>query len=330
MIIITGGAGFIGSNFVAALEEITSEPLIVCDAFGEGEKWQNLKHRLLHDIIHPDHLDNFLEKYQKDINGIIHMGAISSTTEKDVDLIVHNNFRRSKDLFDWCTKNQVRFIYASSAATYGDGQHGFYDGDDPDHLKRLIPLNAYAWSKHAFDRYVSIQRHTKEPMPPQCVGLKFFNVYGPNEYHKGNQLSVVWKLFQEMQSAAPVVKLFKSYHADYPDGGQCRDFVYVKDCSRVLQWLWQQPDVSGLFNVGTGQARSFHDLAKSVFKALNKKTKIEFIDMPGTLRDHYQYFTQANLESLRAKGYKGGFTSLEEGVKDYIQGYLMQPDPYLS
>jgi ADP-glyceromanno-heptose 6-epimerase precursor (EC 5.1.3.20) len=329
MIIVTGGAGFIGSHFVKTLQEGTHEPIVVCDVFGKDEKWQNLKRVLLHDLISPDELYDFLDAYQGDISGIIHMGAISSTTEQDVDLIVDHNFKLSKDLFTWCAEQKVRFIYASSAATYGDGRNGFVDGDNPEHLQNFTPLNAYAWSKHAFDRYVAAQKQRGAPLPPQCVGLKFFNVYGPNEYHKGSQLSVVWQLFQQLKQGDTSVKLFKSNCDQYEDGGQCRDFIYVKDCSKVLHWFWEHPKVSGLFNVGTGTARSFKDLAEAVFKALALPPQIDYIEMPKGLAQKYQNFTQADLTNLRHAGYDHPFTSLEAGVKDYIETYLKQDDPYL-
>ena len=257
------------------------------------------------------------------------MGAISATTETDVDVIVENNFRLSRDLLTWCATKDVRFIYASSAATYGDGSQGFEDQADLEHLAKLNPLNAYAWSKHSFDRYVSsLQTHTNA-LPPQIVGLKFFNVYGPNEYHKGKMLSVAWQIYQSIKDGITPAKLFKSYHLDYPHGGQLRDFVYVADCVSIVEWLIDNPQVSGLFNVGTGVARSFKDLAQACFKALNQEARLEYIDMPESLQGKYQYYTQASIEKLRSKGYQKAMTSLEDGVQDYLVNYLQNPDPYL-
>jgi ADP-L-glycero-D-manno-heptose 6-epimerase len=327
MIIITGGAGFIGSNCVATLAQATDEPLVVCDFFGADEKWQNIKHVTLEDILAPEELFDFLALQGEDVSTIVHMGAISSTMEKDVGLIVDQNFKLSKDLFEWCAENKKRLIYASSAATYGDGALGFVDGYDPLHLTRLNPLNAYGWSKNMFDRFVAARIARKAPMPPQCVGLKFFNVYGPNEYHKGNQVSVVWQLYHQVKDGKTSAKLFKSYKKGYDHGGQLRDFVSVMDCCKVLVWLYKNPQVTGLLNVGTGQARSFKDLAESVFTALKQAPRIDYIDMPEGLAEKYQYYTQADLTHLRAAGYKEPFMTLEEGVKEYIT-YLVKEDPY--
>lgn len=327
MIIVTGGAGFIGSNYVATLLNISDEAIVVCDEFGKDEKWQNLKRRLVHDFISPAELFDYLEAHETEITTIVHMGAISTTTERDVDLILENNFKVSKDLYDWCTLNHKRFIYASSAATYGDGNQGFEDGDDPSHLRKFVPMNGYAWSKHAFDRFVADQKRRGLDRPAQCVGLKFFNVYGPNEYHKGNQMSVAWQLYHQVKSTAPA-KLYKSYKEGYEHGGQLRDFVYIDDCCKVLSWLYKNPAVNGLFNVGTGQARTFKDLALAVFASLNREPRIDYIEMPDELVNKYQYFTEANLNNLRAAGYQEPFTSLEDGVRDYVQNYLHQDDPY--
>lgn len=329
MIIVTGGAGFIGSNLIAALhDKKIKAPIVVCDSFGQDEKWQNLKRAQIEDIISPEELFEFLEMYQDDVEIIYHLGAISTTTEKDADLVMGNNFKFSKALFQWCSIHQKRFIYASSAATYGDGLQGFVDHSDSDHLSKLIPLNVYAWSKHLFDRFVATARERGDLLPQQCVGLKFFNVYGPNEYHKSGQMSVVWQVFQQIKEGNAPARLFKSYHEDYPDGGQVRDFVWVGDCDNVMLWLYDNPKVNGLFNVGTAQARSFKDLATAVFSALNKTPRLEYIEMPEGLREKYQYFTQADLSNLRNAGYQTAFTSLEDGVKNYVQQYLVQPNPY--
>lgn len=332
MIVVTGGTGFIGSNVVAGLEAAGYENLVICDVLGTGDKWKNIAKRELRDIVPPDRLMDYLDGHAGEIEAIVHMGAISSTTEKDADLIVETNFVLSRKLWKWCATNDVRFIYASSAATYGDGDEGFEDQDSIAHLAKLRPLNAYGWSKHVFDRRVSriVQDNragTGEKMPLQWAGLKFFNVYGPNEYHKGDMMSVACKLYPQIM-AGVVAKLFRSGHPDYQDGGQMRDFIYVGDCVDVILWLLENPQVSGLFNVGSGKARSFKDLAESCFRALGKAPQINYIDMPQELQAKYQYFTQADMTKLRAAGYTKPMTELEEGVRIYMQDYLSKADQY--
>jgi ADP-L-glycero-D-manno-heptose 6-epimerase len=325
MIVVTGGAGFIGSNLVARLEENRLGPVFVCDVLGTDERWQNLKRRSIADLIAPQDFQAFLERHGRNIKIIYHMGANSSTTETDADLIMAMNFKFSMMLFEACVLNNIRLVYASSAATYGDGSVGFEDGDDETTLAKLIPLNVYGWSKHLFDRRVAVK--ARSGFPPQCAGLKFFNVYGPNEYHKAGMRSVVIQIFNQI-SQGQSARLFKSYREPFGDGEQSRDFIWVDDCVDVMLWLYNHPHISGLFNLGTGKARSFYDLAVSVFKALGKEPSIEFIDMPLSLREKYQYFTQANMSRLHKAGYTASFNSLEEGVCQYVQNYLLKPDPY--
>lgn len=328
MFVVTGGAGFIGSNIVAALEErYPDHKIVVSDRLRDGVKWQNIAKRDLYDIVHPDDLFEFLKLYQGDIKGIFHMGAISATTETDADKILENNFHLTTALWDWCTQYQVPFIYASSAATYGDGDKGFVDFEDRENLSGLRPLNAYGWSKHLFDRTVARSIAEKSSTPPQWAGLKFFNVYGPNEYHKGGQKSVVAHVFPQAK-ADDMCKLFKSHHPDYEDGGQLRDFVWVGDVVDVIMWLYEKGNVSGLFNVGTGKARSFKDLACAVYTALGKDPMIQYVPTPENIRDKYQYFTEANMDKLRLAGYDKDFTNLEEGVRQYVQDFLNQDDPF--
>jgi ADP-L-glycero-D-manno-heptose 6-epimerase len=327
MILITGGAGFIGSNLVAALEERGETELVVCDLLGTGEKWRNLAKRELADVIRPAELFPYLEAHRGTVRAVFHMGAISATTERDADLIVECNLRLSLDLFHWCARNGARFIYASSAATYGDGTQGFDDDGSLGALARLRPLNAYGWSKHTFDRRVARLVQQDGPRPSQWAGLKFFNVYGPNEGHKADMMSVVAKTFPRAVRGEPAV-LFKSHHPDYQDGGQSRDFVWVGDCVAVMLWLYENPWINGLFNCGSGQARSFKDLTRAVYAALGKEAQIQYIDTPIEIRAKYQYFTEAKLERLRAAGYTRPTTSLEEGVRSYVQDYLLQGDPY--
>lgn len=324
MIIVTGGAGFIGSNLVAGLEEKGLRGIVVCDTLGSDDKWRNLGKRELHDIVPPGRLADYMDAHAGEIEAVFHMGAISSTTERDADLIIENNFSWSRRLWKWCAARGVRFIYASSAATYGGGEQGFADAAAPDALVKLRPLNPYGWSKHLFDRTVA---RGGEAPPPQWAGLKFFNVYGPNEYHKGDQMSVVCKLYPQVVAGA-AARLFKSYDGRYKDGGQVRDFVYVGDCVDVMLWLYDNPGVSGLFNVGTGKGRSFNDLAQAVFSAAGRPVKIHYVDMPETLRGKYQYYTQADMGKLRAAGYTKPFTELEDGVRRYVQDFMADEDPY--
>ena len=327
MIVITGGAGFIGSNLTAALEERGEHDLVVSDRLGQGEKWRNIAKRELAAIVPPEALLEFLERYARDIQAVFHLGAISSTTERDADLIIASNFSLSVALWDWCARTETRFLYASSAATYGDGSAGFDDDGRSDALARLRPLNAYGWSKHLFDRRIARLVERGAARPPQWAGLKFFNVYGPNEYHKGPMRSVVAQIYPRAAAGEPC-RLFRSHRAGIADGGQRRDFVYVSDCVNVLLWLHDDPSANGLFNVGSGTARSFSELAAAVFQALGREPRIEWIDTPIEIRDKYQYFTEAPIGRLRAAGYRGQMTSLEDGIQDYVRSYLAAPDPY--
>jgi len=326
MILVTGGAGFIGSNVVAALAERGMQ-VAVCDRLRTGYKWRNLAKVALHELIAPEALTAWLPTQSAQLQAVIHLGAITSTTETDADRIAEVNFRLSQSLWRWCAAERKRFIYASSAATYGDGAQGFDDDGSTQALARLRPLNPYGWSKHLFDRWTARALEEGAARPPQWVGLKFFNVYGPNEYHKGAMRSVVAQKYPLAASDRPVT-LFRSHRAEVADGGQRRDFVYVRDCVEVILWLLEHGDVNGLFNLGSGQARSFEELARALCAALGHPARIEYVEMPAAVRIHYQYFTQARLERLRSAGYARAFTPLEDGVRDYVQRYLSQPDPY--
>lgn len=330
MFMVTGGAGFIGSNLAAGLEAERDTEVAVCDSLGTDEKWRNIAKRDLTDIVAPSELPEFVADTGSQLEAVFHLGAISTTTETDADLIIENNFRLSRDLWTLCTRHQIPFIYASSAATYGDGTAGFDDDESRKGLSRLQPLNAYGWSKHLFDRWVARQVNERGPAhcPPQYAGLKFFNVYGPNEYHKGGQISVALKNFREVSGGGPAV-LFRSHHPDYADGGQRRDFVWVGDCVKVMLWLKDNPKVSGLFNLGTGKAESFADLAAALFAALKQEPEIRFVDTPLNIRDKYQYFTQANMKKLRTAGYDTPFADVQQGVRSYVRDYLIKDDPYL-
>lgn len=329
MIIVTGGAGFIGSNLVAGLEQRLGPEgpdLVVVDRLGSDEKWRNIAKRDLAAIVPPQDFFDFLEDNRSAVEAVFHMGAISSTTERDADLIVRENVALPLRLWHWCARHDTRLIYASSAATYGDGAQGFDDDWSPEAQATLRPLNAYGWSKHLFDRR-AVKLAARKLHPPQWVGLKFFNVYGPNEYHKGGMKSVVAQITPKIASGEGAV-LFKSHHPGFEHGGQKRDFIHVDDAVAVMLWLYDTPTVNGIFNLGTGIARSFADLARAVFAATGQEERISYIDTPEAIRDKYQYFTQARMERLRDAGYPGQFTSLEEGVRRYVQDYLMQEDPY--
>ena len=326
MILVTGGAGFIGSNIVADL--VADREVAVCDRLGPADdgKWRNLAKHPIADFIAPEAIWAWLARRGEAVEAIVHMGAISSTTHPDADEVMHVNFGLSRDLWDWCAAHQRRLIYASSAATYGDGAAGFDDADDLDSLTRLRPLNVYGWSKALFDIHAR-READRGHAPAQWAGLKFFNVYGPNEGHKGPMKSVACQIWPKVAAGEPV-RLFKSHREGFADGGQMRDFVHVGDAAAVVRWLLASPGVNGVFNLGSGQARSFADLAQAVFAAAGRPARIEYFDMPEALRDRYQYFTQARLDRLRAAGYAAAFTPLEQGIEDYVRGYLSQPDPY--
>jgi ADP-L-glycero-D-manno-heptose 6-epimerase len=325
MLLVTGGAGFIGSNVVASLNEAGRSDIAINDVLGRELKWRNLGGRQIADFIPPADLLRWLEG--RKLDAIVHLGAISSTTATDADLLMETNFRLSLRLFDWCTTTRTPFIYASSAATYGDGGAGFSDDWSPGALNRLKPLNLYGWTKHLFDLAVVERVARKDKLPPQWAGLKFFNVFGPNEYHKGEMMSLVAKRFDDAKAGKPI-RLFKSYRAGVADGEQKRDFIYVDDAVAVVRWLLETPSVSGIFNVGTGKARSFRDLMTAMLAALGREPNIEYIEMPESIRDAYQYFTQAETENLRRAGFQGDFATLEDRAKKYVSGYLDRTDRY--
>lgn len=328
IIFVTGGAGFIGSNIVAKLAEDAGLDVVVCDRLREAElgKWRNIAKHPIGDFVAPDDMFDWLEKRWRDVELVVHMAAVSSTTEPDADKIIHSNFTLSRDLFRWCADRQRRFVYASSAATYGDGTLGFEDRDDVASLAALRPLNTYGWSKALFDLFAARQA-ARDYAPPQWVGLKFFNVYGPNEEHKHSMKSVASQIWPKVRDGH-AVQLFKSYRDGVPDGGQTRDFVYVRDVADVVQWLSRNEQVNGVYNLGSGQARTFEAMARAVFEAAGKAPQIEYTPMPPAIRDKYQYFTEASMDRLKAAGYSKPLTGLEEGIGDYVGQYLSQPDPY--
>ena len=315
MIVVTGGAGFIGSAVVARLNEMGYEQIIIVDRLGTGEKWKNLNGLKFIDIHHKDDFYKMLidDTVPFAMETVIHLGACSATTEKDADYLTQNNFRYSCELVKHCLPRRAHFIYASSAATYGDGSKGY---DDKTDITDLRPLNMYGYSKQIFDVWAQqMEIHNK------IVGLKFFNVFGPNEYHKENMRSLVHKAYEQVLETGKI-KLFKSDHPDYGDGDQKRDFIYVKDAVDMIVHFVEHQDKGGLFNVGSGKARSWNDLAKAIFTAMGEREKIEYIDMPSELKGKYQYFTEATMDKMKEAGYEKETYSLEEGVKDYIQNYL--------
>lgn len=328
MYIVTGATGFIGSNLLYAMQQKGYDDIVAVDDFGCENKWRNVAKRGALRFVLPHQLDSFLSAHAPEVKAVIHLGAISSTTETDVDKIVVNNFQCTVSLFEFCTSNNIPLIYASSAATYGAGEHGFVDRDDLYFLSSLQPLNPYGWSKNAVDKFLAREISSSAGVVPQVVGLKFFNVYGPNEYHKGMQMSVVRHFFQQYRNTGKV-RLFKSYRDDCADGEQRRDFVWVGDCVSVMLWMLEHPQVSGLFNVGTGNATSYNVVATSIARSMGIEPLIEYIDMPDSVRNQYQYFTQADLTKLRSAGYDRPFLSVPEGVEKYVNGFLATGDIYL-
>lgn len=312
-IVVTGGAGFIGCNIVKRLNELGEDNILIADNLGTSDKWQNLIGLDFEDYVQKD---IFLKKlstgaFDCKISAIFHMGARTSTTESDMEYLMKNNYEYTKILALWAVKEGVRFIYASSAATYGDGSMGFSDDDSL--LTRLRPLNAYGYSKHLFDLWA-----LKKGLLDKIVGLKYFNVFGPNEWHKGEMRSMVLKAYEQIKKDGEV-RLFKSYHKDYGDRGQLRDFIYVRDAVEMTLYFLEHPEINGIFNIGTGNPRTWNDLAKAVFSALGREPSIEYINMPEDVRNRYQYFTKADISKLYKSGYKKETAPLEDAVRDYIR-----------
>ena len=327
MLVVTGGAGFIGSVLAAALNEAGRSDLVIVDRFGHDEKWRNIAKRDFFEIVPVEALHSWLERFGGEVEAIFHLGAISATTFTDADEIIANNLNYSIALWRWCAAAKRPLIYASSAATYGDGTAGFDDAGGIDAFKRLRPMNLYGWSKHAFDLW-ALRQAVAGAAPPHWVGLKFFNVFGPNEYHKGDMMSLVAKNYRKL-AAGETIRLFKSHRPDYRDGEQRRDFVYAKDCVAAMLWLWRQGRDSGIYNIGSGEARSFLDLINALGTACGRAPNIEFVDIPPEIRPNYQYFTEATLTRLRQAGYNTPFTPLEAAVTDLVTHHLAQSDPYL-
>ena len=321
MVIVTGAAGFIGSCLVGKLNSIGKTNLVVVDNFSFHEKNKNMDKKQFVNQIERTLFTEWLENNANEVTEVYHIGARTDTTEIDLAILEKLNLSYSKSLWNICTKYKIPFIYASSAATYGIGEFGFEDNHEL--IEKLIPLNPYGKSKNDFDKWVLRQKN----QPPFWAGFKFFNVYGPNEFHKGRMASVIFHAVQQI-NATGGMKLFRSHHADYKDGEQLRDFVYVKDVVEVLTFMMQAQKLNGIFNLGSGTARTFNDLVKATFSAMDLPNNISYIDTPEDIRDKYQYFTEANIQKLKAVGYEKAFTTLENGVKDYVQNYLLNKRYY--
>jgi ADP-L-glycero-D-manno-heptose 6-epimerase len=327
MLIITGGGGFIGSVLAWALNEAGRADIVIVDRFGTDEKWRNIAKRDFFEILTIEGVPAWLDRYGHEVDAVFHLGANSSTTENDADLVIGTNLNSSIAWWRWCSAHRKPLIYASSAATYGNGTQGFDDAGGLNEYKRLQPMNLYGWSKHAFDLW-ALREGWKGHAPPFWAGLKFFNVFGPNEYHKAEMMSLVAKNHGQI-AAGETIRLFKSHRADFADGEQRRDFVYVKDCAEAMLWLWRQGRDSGIYNIGTGAARSFRELMEATAAACGRETHIEYVDMPSVIRPNYQYLTEANMSRLRAAGFNAPFTPLEDAVHDFVTNYLAKSDPYL-
>lgn len=316
MIILTGGAGFIGSCFLRKLNDNNVTNVLIVDRLGSGEKWRNLIGKKFDGF---ENKNDFIKKllngyYEGKIEAIVHIGACSSTTERDADYLFDNNFNYSKSLAEYAVTRNIRFMYAGSAATYGSGETGYSDKV----FDELKPLNIYGMSKHAFDLWIH-----QNNLESKVTGFKFFNVFGPNEYHKGDMASMIYKSFNQIRETGKI-RLFKSYNPEYKDGEQKRDFVYVKDITEVLWKSYNNPEVTGIFNLGCGKARSWNDLAKAVFVSCNKNVNIDYINMPDDLIGQYQYFTQAEMEKFNSTSLRIDFTCLEDAVDDYVRGHLLK------
>ncbi|MBW2598527.1 MAG: ADP-glyceromanno-heptose 6-epimerase [Deltaproteobacteria bacterium] len=323
MIVVTGGAGFIGSAVVWKLNLEGVDDIVIVDNLGTSVKWKNLVNRRFVDYLdRNDFLELILDdKVPFEVEAIVHMGACSSTTEKDADYLMENNYHYTARLAQWAVEKNIHFIYASSAATYGDGSKGFSDNDGVS--AELRPINMYGYSKQLFDLWA-----LRNELEKKITGIKFFNVFGPNEYHKGDMRSIIHKSFGQIRETGKV-KLFKSYRSDFRDGEQKRDFVYVKDCVEVIWWLLENRDVTGIFNLGTGRARTWNDLTRAVFAAMGMEPRIEYIEMPESIRQQYQYFTEAKMDKLRSAGCPLHTSSLEDAVSDYVVNYLGKGERYL-
>ncbi len=315
--VVTGGAGFIGSNLVGRLGTL-GRLAVVIDDFATGDKWNNVRHANIHDLVNWTEAFGWLDRHADRIGRVFHLGAISSTTASDLDALLRHNVHFSNAMWDWCAAHDKPLLYASTAATYGDGSNGFSDAVTLEALERLKPLNPYGWSKHLVDLRVLRSVAAGAAAPPAWYGVKFFNVYGPREHHKGDMRSVALKLYEKVKAGGQI-ELFRSYRNDFADGMQLRDFIHVGDCVDVMLWLMAQRPPNGLYNIGTGRAEAFLEIAKAVLAGTGSTAAVRFIDMPEAIRERYQYFTQADMSKLRGAGYNASFRGVAEGVADYVR-----------
>ena len=327
MYVITGGAGFIGSNLAAEIEDRDLGEIVIVDRLRDGDKWRNIAKRSLRNIVFPEKMFSYLNAHAGEVDAVIHFGSMSSPMENHVDVLVDANIHLTDKLFRWCTDHQIPFLYASTAGVYGDGSLGFKDDDSNEALSKLRPLSPLAWTKLFTDRKIVDLADRDLPVPPQWIGFRFFNLYGPNEYHKTRHQSIVPLIHSSIKSGK-LFPLFKSENPAYKDGDQMRDFMWIEDCVDVILWFLEHPEISGIFNVGTGQARTYADVLRAVYAAMDEKPEMDFIDLPADIKGKYQYFTQADIRKLRNAGYTKPFTSLEEGVAKYVKDYLNTQDIY--
>lgn len=327
MYVITGGAGFIASNVVAAIEERGMGEVAIVDRLRDGDKWRNIAKHALQDIVFPENLFSFLDEKVDQIDAILHFGSISAPMEGDVDGLVRENINLTWALWTWCAAHQVRFLYASTGGVYGDGSLGFKDDESEEALMQLRPLTPLAWSKLFIDRKVADNIKNSRAKPAQWVGMRFFNLYGPNEYHKKRHQSVIPQIYNCAKNGK-LFPLFKSENPAYKDGDQMRDFMWIDDCVDVILWFLEHNEISGIFNIGTGLARTYADVLRSVYEALGLEPEMDFIDLPADIKGKYQYFTQADIQKLRGAGYTKPFTPLEDGVAKYVKEYLEATDSY--
>ena len=327
MYVITGGAGFLGSNLAAELEQQGLGEITVVDRFQADDRWRNIAKRSLREIIFPEQMFEYLNRHVQSVDAVIHINYTGFCNENNVDALIEDRVHLTFKLWSWCAEHQKPFVYDSTAGVYGDGTLGFKDDDSAEALAKLRPLSAEAWTKLFLDRKIVDTINRGEVAPPQWIGLRCFNLYGPNEYHNTRHQSVIPRIYTAAKNGK-LFPLFKSDNPSYKDGEQMRDFMWIKDTVDVILWLLQHPEINGLFNIGTGQARTYADVVKAVYEALGEKPEMDFMDLPAEVKGRYQYFTQADVQKLRTVGYTKPFTSLEDGVKQYVQEYLEQSDPY--